>query len=102
MKILFAIAVISFAALVWAALAIARHVRKNSARSAGQPAAGPETSEAIDFRLAESFRPPSTQPVPAAPSDNQQEFSYVRRDAASSLSDKDTSAPSKPATVDRS
>lgn len=34
MKILFALAVISFAALAWAAFAIARHIRKSTAVAA--------------------------------------------------------------------
>jgi hypothetical protein len=114
MKILFAIAVVSFAALVWAALAIARHVRKNSARSAGQPAVDAEMSEAMDLRLLEVSRPKGAPADPADPSDpsdpsdprdpadladladphreadaneSRQDFSYFNRDAPSGTSD---------------
>jgi len=106
MKILFAIAVLSFAALVWAALAIVRHVRRNSARAAAQPVADAEMSEAIDLRLSElAPQPPRPRAAAAAASDSQQDFSYFNRDAAASLPDKrpfaDPPAPTKPAIADR-
>ena len=105
MKILFAIAVLSFAALVWAALAIVRHVRRNSARAAAQPAAEAEMSEAIDIRLSELSRQPTRQHAAAASANAQHEFSYFNRDAVSSTSDKmpfaDPPAPNKPAVADR-
>ncbi len=103
MKILFAIAVLSFAALVWAALAIVRHVRRNSARLAAQPASDAALSEAIDLRLTELAGQPPKQRVAASP-DTQQDFSYFNRDPASSLSDKktfgDAPSPIKPAAAD--
>ncbi len=105
MKILFAIAVVSFAALVWAALAIVRHVRKNSARAAAQPGADAELSEALDIRLSELSRQPSRQRSEVAASDKQQDFSYFNRDSASSLPDTkaftDSPPPIKPAVADR-
>jgi hypothetical protein len=104
MKILYAIAVISFAALVWAALAIARHVRKSSARAAAQPAADAELLEAIDMRLSEIVRSPA-QPLSAGNStDAEQDVSYFNRDGAAVHSDKvnfvDPPPPIEPITVD--
>jgi hypothetical protein len=104
MKILFTIAVLSFAALVWAAVAIARHVRRSSARTAAQPASNAALSEAIDARLSELAGQPS-KPRAAATADTEQDFSYFNRDAASSLSDKkpygDATSTIQPATADR-
>ncbi len=104
MKILFAIAVFSFAALVWAGLAIVRHVRKSSARAARQPAADAELSEAIDLRLTEITRSRSGQ-RPAVADEVQQDFSYFNRDSSISHPDRKSYSeppPIKPAVADRS
>jgi hypothetical protein len=103
MKILFCIAVLSFAALVWAALAIVRHVRKNSARTAAQPAADAELSEALDVRLSEIVRQSAASRVPPATSAGQQDFAYFNRDATASIAAKKPfpDPPVKPAVADR-
>ncbi len=105
MRILFAIAVFSFAALVWAALSMLRHVRKNSRQAAAKPAADAAMSEAIDLRLNEIIRQPARQGLHAASTDSSQDFSYFNRDVAPSPSDKkpftDPPAPIKPAVADR-
>jgi hypothetical protein len=104
MKILFAIAVLSFAALVWAALAIVRHVRKSSARTAAHPAADTAMSEAIDIRLSELAGQPHKQGG-AASADEERAFSSFYGDPARSLSNRkpsaDATAPIEPAVADR-
>jgi hypothetical protein len=47
MRILFAIAVLSFAALVWAAVAIVRHIRRNSAMSNTETRGTPATADPL-------------------------------------------------------
>jgi hypothetical protein len=103
MKILFAIAVLSFAALVWAALAIMRHVRKNSARAASPPVAELEMAEAIENRLSQVTRPASRHQRAELSAEVQEDFSYLHRDTASSRSEKQPFAdvPIKPAVIDR-
>jgi hypothetical protein len=102
MKILFAIAVLSFAALVWAALAIVRHVRKNSGRAAAIPAFDTEMAEAIDNRLSEIARP-ATRKRRSNPAADTEDFSYFHRDPAPSRSENQPFAepPIKPAIVDQ-
>jgi hypothetical protein len=82
MKTLFVIAVISCAALIWAALAIVRHVRKNSARAA-RLEADAELQQAIDLRLSDLGRQPSRQPFAEDATGIRQNFSYFNRDGAS-------------------
>ena len=64
MKILFILAVLSFAALAWAAFAITRHIR-NSAAKAGAPSASEnEIDEAIENRLTNLARPSGEYRIP--------------------------------------
>jgi hypothetical protein len=78
MKILYILAVLSFLALGFAAIAIARHIRKGAARAAN-PHADNELSDAIDLRLHDLVRP-ARDPRPAA-----QDFSYFNKEAPARL-----------------
>jgi len=60
MKILFIIALLSFAALAWAALAIRRHIRRNAADNK-PPTPDSQTSEAINARLRGISRQPGDE-----------------------------------------
>jgi hypothetical protein len=97
MKILFAIAVFSFAALVWVAFAIMRHVRKNSAKAAFSPAAEAEMSQAIDVRLSSLARtPPVGQRTPLVSEEAQHDRAYFDKQTASAPHDR-THYPEPPA-----
>jgi hypothetical protein len=74
MKILFVIALVSFVALAWAAIAITRHVRKNAKSTTGEPP-DQETAKAIDLRLNYIARPEGPAPVKSI----QTGFSYFNK-----------------------
>jgi hypothetical protein len=81
MKILYTVAVLSFLALVWAAYAISRHIRANSAKTAQDLVQDPELAEAISRRLSSFARPPApdekADSTPAPPIAELEEFSGV-------------------------
>ncbi len=64
MKILYVIALVSFAALLWAAVAIARHVRKGAV--APDPPAADNSPEALEQRLSTLTRKPSAEARPTS------------------------------------
>ena len=57
MKILYAVAVFSFAVLIWATVAITRHIRKGAVKPEFDAAADAEMSQALDVRLSSFARP---------------------------------------------
>jgi hypothetical protein len=67
MQILYILAVVSFAVLLIAAIAITRHIRRSSSKATAEaPESAPsiELSTAIDQRLASLARPPTERPEP--------------------------------------
>ena len=79
MKILFTLAMFSFAALAWAAFAITRHIRKNAA-SAGRPAADAELTQALEDRLTTLVQNSNDDRTSNSESSGQQDFSYFNKD----------------------
>ena len=79
MKILFIIALLSFAALAGAAVAITRHIRKNSkAAAAADPRS--EDTDAITQRLTAVSRPAAEDRSASGASSGQRDFAYFNRD----------------------
>ncbi len=80
MKILFIIALLSFAALAGAAFAITRHIRKNSkAVTAAEPRS--EDVDAMTQRLTAVARPAAEDRSSTGMSSGQRDFAYFNRDA---------------------
>ena len=101
MKILFIIALLSFAALAGAAYAITRHIRKNAATHRNDVVES-DLSEALEARLSDISR----SNIEARPQGSgQHDFSYFNKDASGEVhSDKSAMGASdpRPATADRS
>ncbi len=66
MKIMYIVALLSFAALAGAAYAISRHIRKNAAAAQTNPARELEMSQALDVRLTDLSRPAGSKPAAGA------------------------------------
>jgi hypothetical protein len=111
MKILYTIAVFSFLALVWAAFAISRHIRKNSATPAREPVQDPDLTEAIDRRLAGLVKQTSPEENAGTAASQPSEMPELRDysslrpvdpETHRPMTHSDSSGPIHPATADRS
>ncbi len=91
MKILYILALLSFAALAWAAFAIARHIRKGAAKSTVE---GHESdlSHALEARLNDIAKRTDDPTASARPTE-EQNFSYFNRDDSGEIFPTKTTSP---------
>jgi hypothetical protein len=91
MKILYIAALVSFAALAWAAFAIMRHVRKGADRAKSEAGLA-DMHQAIESRLSSVVHhadEPQGQPQPVA----EQNFAYFNKDSADEIYPSKTTLP---------